>query len=222
MTLHQLATNPSLVHRTSKLSRSDHRLGYHEFRRWYITLAGRPWREGEVLAWQRGSELTSQEKYHWRVIREAIRECGNSELKQAPASTSRKVSLSCLKTVADPNQDGGQSAAAGILLSVGLLLTSFPQIAQNDPDVSVWVRQGFRGAELPDKLLTKMAYRFYFDAFVAFLQKFRDEYGFSSLCGCMELGEESRTAARAHCTLTWSSRRRTEALEGCVQSRCPG
>ena len=37
--LQHLATNPSLVTRADPLSRADHRAGFHEFRRWYITLS---------------------------------------------------------------------------------------------------------------------------------------------------------------------------------------
>ena len=198
VTLHQLATNPSLVHRTAGLKRVHHRAGFQEFRRWYVTLSGEVWRTAEPSAAKHWAALTSQEKYHWFVLREAIRQCGNSELKQAPPSRLRKVSLSSLTTVAEPEQNGGESAEEEVLPAVGLLLTYFPHIGQDDPDVGVWVRQGFRGAELREKLVTKMAYRCYFDAFVAFLKKLRDEYGFSSLCACMELGEDSRAAARVH------------------------
>ena len=197
-TLQHLATDPSLVTRADPLSRADHRAGFHEFRRWYITLSGESWRAGDSQAAKRWTEYTNNERYHWVVVRKACRACGHSQLKQAPPKMLRQFSVSISTKGQGAEEGGGEGAAAGFFLAVGLLLTFFPRIGLDDPDVGVWVRQGFRGAELREKLLTKMAYRAYFDAFVAFLQKFRDEYGFSSLCACMELGEETRSVARVH------------------------
>ena len=42
------------------------------------------------------------------------------------------------------------------------------------------------------------AYRIYFEAFVSFVKEFRDEHKFHSVAACMELGEDSRFAARVH------------------------
>ena len=199
-TLQQLATNPCLVTRTTPLSRVAHRVGFHEFRRWYIAVSGVSWREGEVQATKRWAEYTNNQKYHWVLFRQACRECGRAELVQAPPSKLRSVSVPDLPKLQDVEEGGDENAVAGFWLGVGFLLTYFSHIGQDDPDVGVWVRQGFRGAELRAKLLTKMAYRAYFDAFVAFLQKFRDQYGFTSVGACMELGEDAdaRSVSRVH------------------------
>ena len=194
----QLETNPSRVQRRKPLDRQEHKAGFHEFRRWYISQSGCSWRDGEQQSLKQWSCLTNNEKYHWLVVRKASVQCGNAALLKASPSQLRKASGPGYPAAEGAPDNVNQSGEEDSIAAVGLLVTYFPKIGTDDPDVGVWVRQGWRGAALRDKLLTKPAYRIYFEAFVSFLKEFRDEHKFHSVAACMELGEDSRFAARVH------------------------
>ena len=191
-TLTNLTTNPDSVSRCTAISRGDHRHGFHEFRRWYIALANINYREADRMAAKRWTEYTNDQRYHWVIVREAIHSIGVGGLQKAPPRQLRGA-LHSTHSMQQPEPKGESPIEV-----VGMLLTYHPKIGMDDPDVGVWIREGYRGAELRQKLLSKPTYHAFFEAFVMFLKKFRDEYAFKSVCACMELGEHSEKVARVH------------------------
>ena len=196
--LQQLRTDPSSVTRAQLLPRQHHKDGYHEFRRWYIAMAGVTWREGEIAALKLWSKYSNDQKYHWILIRKAGLEYGLPHLTKAPPS---KLRIAADSPQGDPSAaqpDGTSPPEETTQTVVGLLLTYFLKLGHDDPDVGTWIRQGLKGDDLRKQLLTKPAYSAYFEAFVVFIKQLRDTYGFKSCCACMELGDDSTFAARVH------------------------
>jgi hypothetical protein len=82
---------------------------------------------------------------------------------------------------------------------LGLLLTYYPVLGKDDPEVGSMIRGGLRGDALRQALIPRRAYQEYFSDFCAFIQQLRSKYGFASCCACMEIGGAVSFAAQVHC-----------------------
>ena len=196
--LRDLGSDPSRVTRSTTLTRQEYKTGFHEFRRWYIAFSGMAWRPGEKSAMQQWSTLTNNERYHWLLIFKACGSLGCPHVGKATPAQLRRASKSHV-VEDDPSADSvDQSAEERFIEAFGLLLTYQTKLGIDDPEVGAWIQEGLRGEALRQKLLSKPAYRTFFEAFVAFMQNIRDKYKFKTFAACMELGEDSRFSARVH------------------------
>ena len=221
--LRSLLSDPDCVQRSRKLERSEHKAGYREFRRWYIAASEKSWRDGEKLAQKDWAGFTTSQKHHWLIVRYASKEVGVDALVNAPPKQiSSAASRGEMKAGAVVNSAARESSSQEThLTAVGLLPTYHTKLGQDDPDVGVWIRQGLRGDALREKLITKPAYRAYFDAFVVWLKARRDEFGFKSCSASMEMGDEGRFAASVHVHAYLGFLRKDGAVHGMHHVRVP-
>ena len=193
-----LFEDPSKVQSPERLSRCMHQSGATEFRHWIALQIGKPWKEAEAFARTMWNKLSTQQKYHWYVLKKAMGHVSCSVLR---GSEPYKVSAMSKKN----NSMQGKANMPGIeqenedLPALGLLLTYHPTLGLDDPEVGAWIRDGIRGHALRDALSTRGAHRAYFDSFSSFIKLLRDKLGFVSCCACMEMGDQSRFAAQVHC-----------------------
>ena len=196
--LRALVEDPSKVKSPSSLKRFMHKGGFAEYRHWWVRVSNKPWKAAEPVAFKSWRALPLQAKYHWYIVKTAMAEVSRSH---TTGCIRRRVSLvgSGEGTEVAESKDDVPVQEGSDVHALGILLTYFPTLGTDDPEVGAWVKQGRRGDDLRQALCTKSCYRAYFDAFTVFIQQLRDKLGFASCSTCMEMGDNARFPARVHC-----------------------